>query len=79
MSERDRAAVRIHAREIELEVARDREHLRGEGFVQLDEVDVGDFHLLPLEDLPHRRHGPDPHDRGVHALVRPVDETGDRL
>ena len=40
MSQRDRAAVDVDFRGIELELADDGQRLRGEGFVQLDEVEV---------------------------------------
>ena len=40
MPEGDRAAVNVELRAIEAQVALARQHLRGERFVQLDEVDV---------------------------------------
>ena len=40
MAERDRATVHVHAFLVEPELAADRERLRGEGLVQLDEVDI---------------------------------------
>ena len=46
---RDRAAVRIDMRRIvgQAEVARHRQRLRGEGFVQLDHVHLGDRQAEP--------------------------------
>src|SRR4029079_15203725 len=54
MAERDRAAVDIDPLRVEAQLTDDREALRRERLVQLDEIDILDADTRPLEQLPHR-------------------------
>ena len=67
VAERDRAAVDVHALLVEAEVAHDGEALRGEGLVQLDQVDVADLHARARQQLAHGGNRPDAHDARVDA------------
>ena len=53
--------------EVDAEVLGRREHLGGEGLVDLDEVDVVDRHAGPLERLAARLDRAEAHDLGVEA------------
>src|SRR5688500_19637849 len=53
MSERDRAAVHVHFRFVETELAHHRQRLSGEGFVELDEIDVGERESGAFERFRH--------------------------
>src|SRR4030095_9157842 len=57
MTERDRAAIRVDVRSVvgNAVIAQYREHLCGEGFVELDHVDVGKPESCARENLAHRR------------------------
>src|SRR6266511_879687 len=69
MPKRDRAAVHVHLLLVETELTDDGEALRGERFVQLDEVDLLDPDAGSLEQLPYGRDRADAH----HARI----DTGD--
>ena len=85
MAERDRAAVDVDAREVDREVARARDHLRREGLVQLDQVDVRERcarSSRAARGPPGT--GPIPMRAGstpaeVHAATRPSGSTPDRF
>src|SRR5581483_9181965 len=51
--DRDRAAVDVHLRLVEAELANDGERLRRERLVELDEVDLVERHAGALEELAH--------------------------
>ena len=53
MAERDRAAVGVHMGRVvgDAELAKHREALGGEGFVEFDDVDVADLEAEPLEQF----------------------------
>src|SRR3990172_11741206 len=53
VSQGDRAAVDVHLRPVEAELAAVGQHLGGEGLVDLDEVKVLDGHRRALEQLAH--------------------------
>src|SRR3989304_896663 len=53
VSQGDRAAVDVHLRPVEAELAAVGQHLGGEGLVDLDEVEVLDGHRRALEELAH--------------------------
>ena len=55
------------------------EHLRREGFVEFDEVDVAPLHAGAGEKTLHRRHRADAHARGIAARRSPADEIAHRL
>src|SRR5439155_17374788 len=78
MPDRDRAAVHVYALRIELKLANDDEALRREGLVQLDEIDVARIDARPLEQLPHRRNRPNPHDLRIDPRDRAADERAER-
>src|SRR5215210_3796002 len=79
MAEGDRAAVDVHALGVESELANHDEALRGEGLVQLDQVDVVSADSGPLEQLAHRRNGADPHHARVDAGDGRADEGAEGL
>ena len=62
-----------------MQLAVAREHLRGEGLVQLDQVDVADLQPGGGESLRHRLGRPHAHHRRIHAGDSEGDETGQRL
>ncbi len=69
MPECDRAAVRIHVRRVvgQPERARHGEHLRREGLVDLDHVEVLEAQSQSRQQLLRRTHRPDSHDARRHA------------
>src|SRR3989442_9446147 len=75
MTQRDRPAVDIHFRRVELELAHAGDRLRGEGLVQLDEIDLVDFEPGPLEHLLSRRNGTQAHATGIHSRHRRGDDA----
>jgi hypothetical protein len=79
VADRDRTAVDVDALLVDPELAHDRERLRGEGLVELDEVDVVDGHAGPVEQLAHGGHRPDAHHRWVDPDDRRADERAQRL
>src|SRR5260370_39105439 len=70
MAKRDRPAVRVEAIHVPAQLARDRQHLRGEGLVELEDIDVLDSHAGGRQYLAHRVDRTDTHDRGVDAANR---------
>ena len=64
---------------VDPELARDRDRLRRERLVQLDEIDVADREPGAVEQLAHRGHRPDPHHARVDAGDRRGDERAERL
>ena len=67
MAERDGAAVRVHLRPVEAQLADAVQRLRGEGLVQLEDVDVLHLELVLRQQLAHRRDRADAHDLRRHA------------
>src|SRR5438552_10124555 len=61
MADRDRAAVRVELRRVEAEPVAAVDDLRGEGLVQLDDVDVVELEARHFQALRDREHGPDAH------------------
>src|SRR5687767_9156925 len=61
MAERDGAAVRVDLRGVEVEVADDRERLRGERLVELDHADLVERAPGLLHRAAHRRDRTDAH------------------
>jgi len=51
VTQRDRAAVHVDLRQVDAELLLPREHDRGEGFIDLDEVDVLQRQARSLEDF----------------------------
>src|SRR5439155_15879367 len=62
MPERDRAAVHVDPVHVRLELAAPGGDDRGEGLVDLDQVDVADLHAVALQELPGRRNRTCEHD-----------------
>src|SRR3954447_8997849 len=79
VAERDRAAVHVDALGIEAELADHDQALRGEGLVQLDEVDVGDGDARAREQLLDRRDRADPHHARVDTRDGRADEGAEWL
>ena len=70
----DRAAVDVDLAHVEAELAGDRDGLRGEGFVGLDEVDILNAHAGLGHRLTGSGNGTDAHDLRVNAALTPADE-----
>ena len=64
---------------IEAELLVDRQRLRREGLVRLDEVEVADLPAGLLQRLARGRDRPGAHDRGIDAGRGPGDDPGQRL
>src|SRR6185437_14196516 len=64
MAKRDGAAIEIGFRLVDAELAHAGERLRGEGFIDLDDVDVLDGEAGALQRLLRRRDRADAHDLG---------------
>ena len=79
MAQRYAAAVRVRALGRELEIACDGDRLRGEGLVQLDEIDVGELDARALEQAAHGGHRADAHVTRLDARVGVTGEAGHRL
>ncbi len=70
MSDGDRAAVDVETVFGNGELATNSNCLRGECFVQLEEIDVAEFHARLLQRGSHRGHGSHPHDSRGNAGTR---------
>ena len=81
VAERDRPAVRIDVIAVvrQAEAAQAGERLRGEGFIELDDVEPCRRELQPLAEPPHRRDRPDPHHPRRDARGRVAENAGDGL
>src|SRR5579862_7521932 len=79
MADGDGAAVQVHLRRIDLEVAQAGDRLRGEGLVDLDEVDLVDRYAGALQRLAAGRHRTDPHDLRRAAGDGDRADAGERL
>src|ERR1700756_2353855 len=68
MTERDGAAMRIDEISIVLdaELAQAGDALAGEGFIELDQIEIADLQSQPLHQLARRRHRTDAHDARRH-------------
>jgi hypothetical protein len=80
MTERDRAAVGVHLGGIvgQAELAQAGKHLGGEGFIDLDQIEVADLEPQALHQLAGRRHRTDAHDARRHAGRRHAEHAGTR-
>ena len=76
MAERDRAAVDVQPLRIDRQLAQAGEHLRGERFVQLDEIDLVEREPGQLQHLADRRHRADAEALRLDAGGRVRDEAG---
>ena len=70
MAERDRAATRVHERGVEAQLAQHRHGLRGERFVQLEQMHLTRVEPGPLEHQPHGADWTKPHDARLEAHDR---------
>ena len=79
MAERDRAAVDVDLGGIDPKLAHHGDGLRGEGFVQLEQIDV--FHLQTgaIQHLADRRHRSHPHDCRIDTCRRVRQHPRQRL
>src|SRR5438132_421604 len=68
VTERDGAAMRVDEIGVLLdaELAQAGDALRGEGFVELDQIEIADLQSQPLHQLARRRHRTDAHDTRRH-------------
>src|SRR5947207_3722961 len=79
MAQGDRAAVHVDLVHVRLELATPGRDHRGEGLVDLDQIDVVDLHAVALEDLPGRRDRDGEHEYRVDAAGWPVGDPRARL
>src|SRR5215213_7933113 len=79
MAERDRPAVYVQARGIDAELARDGDGLDGEGFVQLDEIDIVKVPAGPLKRGADRGNGSHHDQTGLDSARRLRDDAGEGL
>src|SRR5262245_43354828 len=79
VAERDRAAVDVQPFEIEVQLLDHRERLRGEGFVEFDQIDLLELQTGRLQRLRNRDDRSDSHFFGRDASSRKRDESGHRL
>ena len=68
MTERDGAAMRVDEIGVLLdaELTQAGNTLRGEGFIELDQIEIADLQSQPLHQLARRRHRTDAHDARRH-------------
>ena len=80
MAECDRAAIRVHMRAIlgNAEFAQNGDALAGEGFVQLDDVEIGGLETKALAKLARCRDRPEAHDARGNAAGRSAEDARDR-
>ncbi len=78
MAERDGAAVDVEAIRIERDLLEAREHLGGERFVELHEIDLVERQARELERLANRRHRTDAEPLRLDAGRRERDEPPKR-
>src|SRR5438067_4468531 len=67
MTERDRATVRIDPAWIQLEIPNAGDHLRGEGLIQLDRIEVAGLEAGTLQRLLRSRNRTEPHAGWIDA------------
>ena len=79
MAERDGAAIDVDARRVQVESADDGQDLRGEGFIQFDEVDVVESEAGELERFGDGGDGADAHLFRQATGDGVGDEAGERL
>src|SRR5947207_12439182 len=79
MAKSDRAAIDVDALLVEPELTDDRDTLRREGFIQFDEIDLGQVDAGAREQSPHGWNRPDSHHTRVDARHRRADELAERL
>src|SRR5881396_909714 len=78
VADRDRAAVRVELLGVDAEAVAAVDDLRGEGLVQLDDVDVLELEPRMLEQLRHREDRPDPHLVGLAGREHAAAEEAER-
>src|SRR5437667_12134155 len=78
VADRDRAAVRVELLGVDAEAVPAVDDLRGEGLVQLDDVDVLELEPRLLEPLRHRDGRPDPHLVGLAGREHAAAEEAER-
>src|ERR1044072_5366239 len=79
VAEGDRAAVDVELLFVDAELAGAGEHLRGEGLVELDQVDLLEGETGRVERAGNRQRRADPHVGGVDAGDAEGDDAGERV
>src|SRR5579862_4264238 len=79
MSQRDGAAVRVNAIQIQVRSANHSQRLSRERFIQFNDADVFRFQTGQCERLRNSYNRSDSHDLGRYACHGETDETGHRL
>src|SRR5712691_9899338 len=79
MADRDAAAIRIGRVHWQSEIADDRQCLRGERLVDLEQVDILQLQACTFEDLAHGWHRTNAHIARLHASVRVGHQSTERL
>src|SRR5688572_24401515 len=78
MTKRDRAAMNIEFVRVEMKLTVTGDYLRGECFIELDEIDVVEFHPRLFQQAARSRDGPDAHDLRVDTGLRVSDDASHR-
>jgi len=79
MAERDCASINVETFRIDWQFAQARKHLRGKGFVQLNQIDLIQRQPCDLQDLANRGNGADAEALGLDARGGIGDEPRERL
>src|SRR5439155_9887510 len=79
MTQRNRAPVDVQPIARNRHVLQDSEHLRGERFVQLDEIEIVDGEAGTLSQFSDGGHRTDAHDPRIDARTRPAENLRARL
>src|SRR5215472_13145873 len=79
MTEREGAAVDVHLATVEMKLTVAGEDLRGEGLVQFDEIEVGQFETVFLLHLVQSRNRANAHDARIDSGGRNRKNAGERL
>src|SRR5258707_3451455 len=79
MAEGDGAAVYVELVAVEVQLPVARQNLRGERFVELDQIDLVQPHACTGEHFARGRHGTNAHDLRIHARLRVPDDACHRL
>ncbi len=79
MAERDRASVDVEFLVVEMQLAVAGQDLRGEGFVEFDQIEVGELEAVLLLEPVDGGHGADAHDARVDSGRGCGEDSGERL
>ena len=78
MTKRDRAAIDVDSRRVDAELANDRQRLRRERLVQLEQMNVGYRQLRSFERALYRRRRSHAHHHGIDTNRGVPENDGER-